>query len=945
MNLLPQSRNLQRRSFRGKNLCGANFSRFNLSGADFTDAILDGADFSHADLRGTIFRRSSLIGANLSYSRSGVPIDRELFLQVILLVLAVLLGLLAGFVGSSVIGLLTDESQVFQPYHEIKFPISWHTVSGLLAISYSIIFGFIIFLKSPVTAVMLGVGSIILIDTIIVGSIIYACQQTGQPSEVVGYMAIAVGGSAMLIIFQGVFTTVCLAIVVGIVNRNKHVLLATIAGALIALNSVIHVKSSGYIQLGTIVGSGVIIYTSFQVGNRNRSNQQKYYAIDTIATYFSTFYGTCFERSNLTDANLEYALLSNANLSRANLQHTNFYGVRQLDLARIDRTILTNPVVRDLLVTHWGSFGNYKNCDLHGAYLVKADLRNTDFTGADLSNVDLRQAQLDHANLSRILAANTNFQGAILTGACIADWSIDSSTQLADITCDYIYLKSPQKDRSPASGTFRAGDFTRLFQEIWNTVDLIFQHGIDWTSFSNSWQQIQIENEGIPLTIHSIERKGEGLIVVKVEVPVGLDKAKLYQEFNLAYDLLLQSAKDHHQAELAGRDREIAVYQSQQVQLNHVLQSLLTPAPIKTPPEQLVTIKLGRRDINHNLAVTVEIGDRGISPRAAAVGTLPCENEITAAYGDWQLAYRDQLDRTCRIDVPEQQITNLNKLNLSHACQIQSAYLSQKINQWLDCIEFRPIKDLMLKELQPNRSIQIILQTDDLQIRQLPFQLWNLFDHFPLAELAIASNIYRASYPANISSKQSIQGENLQVLAIFGDRQGIDLNPDYHALTDLAAATVELLIAPTRQILTDKLWEQPWDVIFFAGHSGSHPNLSTGYLKINPADKLTISELKYAIQQSIASGLKLMIINSCDGLGLANELISMQIAQVIVMREPIPDFVAQQFLKSFLTAFASGKSLYLAVRSAREQLQGLEDKYPCASWLPVICQNPAEIIR
>jgi hypothetical protein len=39
-------------------------------------------------------------------------------------------------------------------------------------------------------------------------------------------------------------------------------------------------------------------------------------------------------------------------------------------------------------------------------------------------------------------------------------------------------------------------------------------------------------------------------------------------------------------------------------------------------------------------------------------------------------------------------------------------------------------------------------------------------------------------------------------------------------------------------------------------------------------------------------------------------------------------------------AFAGGKPLYLAVREARERLQGLENEFPCASWLPVICQNP-----
>jgi CHASE2 domain-containing sensor protein len=64
---------------------------------------------------------------------------------------------------------------------------------------------------------------------------------------------------------------------------------------------------------------------------------------------------------------------------------------------------------------------------------------------------------------------------------------------------------------------------------------------------------------------------------------------------------------------------------------------------------------------------------------------------------------------------------------------------------------------------------------------------------------------------------------------------------------------------------------------------------------------------------------------------------------MIVMREPVPDKVAQEFLNYFLNAFANGNSLYLAQRQARERLQGLEQEFPCASWLPVICQNPVEV--
>jgi CHAT domain len=230
------------------------------------------------------------------------------------------------------------------------------------------------------------------------------------------------------------------------------------------------------------------------------------------------------------------------------------------------------------------------------------------------------------------------------------------------------------------------------------------------------------------------------------------------------------------------------------------------------------------------------------------------------------------------------------------------------------------------------------LQTDDLQLRQLPFQLWNFLDRFPHAEITIASNIYQSIV------KQQLEPEKMTVLAIFGSSEGINLALDRDYLSTLTNARVDFLVEPSRQILNDKLWEQPWDIMFFAGHSASNASLTTGHLKINATDRLTIPELKYALQRSIESGLKLVIINSCDGLGLATELISIQVPQTIVMREFVPDVVAQQFLKNFLIAFISGLPLYRSVRQAREQLQGLEDKYPCASWLPVVCQNPAAII-
>jgi hypothetical protein len=151
------------------------------------------------------------------------------------------------------------------------------------------------------------------------------------------------------------------------------------------------------------------------------------------------------------------------------------------------------------------------------------------------------------------------------------------------------------------------------------------------------------------------------------------------------------------------------------------------------------------------------------------------------------------------------------------------------------------------------------------------------------------------------------------------------------------------LVEPDRQALNDQLWAQNWDILFFAGHSQSRSleHGTCGYLQINAEEQLTIAQLRHGLRKAIGQGLQLAIFNSCDGLGIATNLADLDLPQMIVMREPVPDRVAQEFLKHFLVEFAGGATLYQSVRSGREKLQGLEDQFPCASWLPVIYQNPA----
>ena len=164
------------------------------------------------------------------------------------------------------------------------------------------------------------------------------------------------------------------------------------------------------------------------------------------------------------------------------------------------------------------------------------------------------------------------------------------------------------------------------------------------------------------------------------------------------------------------------------------------------------------------------------------------------------------------------------------------------------------------------------------------------------------------------------------------------------ALSKLPSAEIEILSQPTKEKLHEQLWHPlGWDILCFSGHSNSKDDGSTGVIEISATENLSLKYLKSALTNAIEKGLQLAIFNSCKGLGIAQDLADLYIPQIIVMRQPIPDQVATVFLKNFLQAFANDKSLYNSVREARQKLEGLEDRFPCASWLPIICQNPAEV--
>jgi len=368
---------------------------------------------------------------------------------------------------------------------------------------------------------------------------------------------------------------------------------------------------------------------------------------------------------------------------------------------------------------------------------------------------------------------------------------------------------------------------------------------------------------------------------------------------------------------------------------------------------KLVVINLGSGDLYSGLPrVTVQVWAERSHPEQY-IGSLPATPALVELYRDWRSLYRSLCDRQSlrsfarvrhepadgALEIDESGVTHVSQMSFEQLCQ----RLQDALNEWLRSETFLPLERQLRSQFSPVEEVRIVIETDDDLLRRLPWQRWAFFKDYPRAEMALSCSEYQCR-----SSTPCTPRKKARILAVLGNSQGINLEQDAQLLQQLPDAETQFLVNPSRQEFNQQLWATPgWDMLFFAGHSqteGQKEN-QTGRIYINDRpqhNSLTIGQFEAAIEGAVSRGLKLAIFNSCDGLGLATALGCSHIPQVIVMREPVSNRVAQEFFKYFLEAFAANHlSLYLAVRQARRQLQGLEDEFPGASWLPVLCQNPA----
>ncbi|MHC0068875.1 pentapeptide repeat-containing protein, partial [Nostoc sp. UIC 10890] len=439
-----------------------NFSGQNLQCQDFSGQNLTGADFSNSDIRGANFTNAILTNTNFQNAKGGLPRNRLLGIVSLILLITLILGLVAGF------------APVFTGYLLFPYSISPDNYfAAIVVFSIFIVFAVTTVYKDLITA-FFAVSVTAVICGLVLGTM--TGKIAGIPAGIVAITVTTLIVYTMLVMMAFLVTVVeqvagikiaIFSLFLIFISSIIGSIIATIISVIVAevftgINKISPIKAQAVKEaaIAASVGSVVVILFVSYICWRVSAGDEKFIWIGKLAIAVSSIGGTSFQQADLTGAEFSYAKLKNVNFSNAKLIRTNFHLANYLCLARVDNTILVNPIVQDLVVTKRGTHKSYIGCKLKGINLDGADLSYADLSEVDMSQSTLECANLEGANLTKTQALATNFYQANLTAACLEAWNIDSTTQLDGVICQYVYLLNNQQERRPSSGEFAAEEFT-----------------------------------------------------------------------------------------------------------------------------------------------------------------------------------------------------------------------------------------------------------------------------------------------------------------------------------------------------------------------------------------------------------------------------------------------------------------------------------------------------
>lgn len=293
--------------------------------------------------------------------------------------------------------------------------------------------------------------------------------------------------------------------------------------------------------------------------------------------------------------------------------------------------------------------------------------------------------------------------------------------------------------------------------------------------------------------------------------------------------------------------------------------------------------------------------------------------------------------------------------------------LLKEFHRWLRSAELfeiratiaRASREVAVSDCPALHSIDVFLTCIPMDLARFPWEVWEIG-----ADVTATGTIRIIRAPAVIRSSAMPPMKSVslrqrrgraRILAILGDDTGLDFQTDRAAVRSLARIAEVTFVGwqpgQTATEVKEKIQqaishEQGWDVLFFAGHS-NETEITGGELVIAPGVSISIHDIEAQLMAAKARGLQVAIFNSCSGLNIAESLIDLGFSQVAVMREPIHNQVAQEFLVQFLRGLADSKDVHESLVAACEFLRLKKNlTYPSACLVPsLFCHPGAALYR
>ncbi len=293
---------------------------------------------------------------------------------------------------------------------------------------------------------------------------------------------------------------------------------------------------------------------------------------------------------------------------------------------------------------------------------------------------------------------------------------------------------------------------------------------------------------------------------------------------------------------------------------------------------------------------------------------------LTQLYETWQHCYLEfyQTIGSTSVRGRVKSSGTLSAAPIDHRAKLvaaEAAFLAE-FYDWLKSRELLDLRSQIAKIAQDQVSqdqsehLNLFLTCEPLALARFPWETWEI-----LGEFGQRSVLRMIRTPANLRHRPTgkTRSGKMRILVILGDETGLSFQAETEALKSLERlAEVQFegwrvgeTTAGLKERIANRLTETAgWDILFFAGHSNESV-LTGGELAIAPQTSIFLNEITPQLLQAKDNGLQFAIFNSCKGLDLANTLLDLGLSQVAIMREPIHNSVAQEFLIEFIQNLVS----------------------------------------